>query len=82
MQLGTVRYLGRFLENPAEAPEQVVHWTAREIGVAPGTNLAGYGEGEARWDHQAEIRNTMATGRSAPRMSSPISSNGCEHARG
>lgn len=56
VQLGTVRYLGRFLENPAQAPEQVVHWTAREIGVAPSTNLAGYGEGEGRWDHQAEIR--------------------------
>jgi len=57
VQLGTVRYLGRFLEKPAEASEQVVHWTAREIRVAPSTNLAGYGEGEARWDHQAEIRD-------------------------
>lgn len=47
VQLGTVRYLGRFLENPAEAPEQVVHWTAREIGVPPSTNLAGYGKSEA-----------------------------------
>lgn len=58
VQLGTVRYLGRFLENPAEAPEQVVHWTAREIGVAPSTDLAGYGEGDWRWAHQAEIRDT------------------------
>jgi TnpA family transposase len=56
VQLGTVRYLGRFLENPAAAPEQVVAWTAREIGVAPSTGLAGYGEGDWRWTHQAEIR--------------------------
>ena len=58
VQLGTVRYLGRFLENPAGAPEQVVVWTAREIGVAPSTGLANYGEGEWRWEHQAEIRRT------------------------
>jgi TnpA family transposase len=58
VQLGTVRYLGRFLENPAGAPEQVVAWTAREIGVAASTGLAGYGEGEWRWAHQAEIRRT------------------------
>jgi TnpA family transposase len=58
VQLGTVRYLGRFLENPAAAPDQVVQWTAREIGVAPSTDLAGYGEGEWRWTHQAEIRAT------------------------
>jgi hypothetical protein len=56
VQLGTVRYLGRFLENPAVAPEQVVAWTAREIGVAPSTGLAGYGESEWRRAHQAEIR--------------------------
>ena len=58
VQLGTVRYLGRFLENPADAPEQVVAWTAREIGVAARTDLAGYGEGDWRWAHQAEIRRT------------------------
>ena len=32
VQLGTVRYLGRFLENPAEAPASVLGWTIREIG--------------------------------------------------
>ena len=57
VQLGTVRYLGRFLENPAAAPEQVVQWTAREIGVASSIDLAGYGEGEWRWTHQGEIRD-------------------------
>ena len=56
VQLGTVRYLGRFLENPAAVPAQVVAWTAREIGVAASVELATYGEGEWRWSHQAEIR--------------------------
>ncbi len=56
MQLGTVRYLGRFLENPAAVPAQVVRWTAREIGVSASLDLPGYGEGELRWSHQAEIR--------------------------
>ena len=56
VQLGTVRYLGRFLENPADVPASVLGWTIREIGVPAGTTLDGYGDGEARWEHQAEIR--------------------------
>jgi Domain of unknown function (DUF4158) len=56
VQLGTVRYLGRFLENPADVPASVLGWTVREIGVPAGTTLADYGDGEARWEHQAEIR--------------------------
>ena len=56
VQLGTVRYLGRFLEDPAEVPASVLDWTIREIGVPAATTLAGYGDGEARWEHQAEIR--------------------------
>lgn len=56
VQLGTVRYLGRFLENPADVPASVLRWTIREIGVATATSLHGYGEGEARWEHQTEIR--------------------------
>jgi TnpA family transposase len=56
VQLGTVRYLGRFLENPADVPATVLGWTIREIGVGAATTFAGYGDGEARWEHQAEIR--------------------------
>lgn len=56
VQLGTVRYLGRFLEDPAEVPASVLGWTISEIGVPAATTLAGYGAGEARWEHQAEIR--------------------------
>lgn len=56
VQLGTVRCLGRFLENPAAVPTQVVASTAREIGVSAIVDLACYGEGEWRWSHQGEIR--------------------------
>ncbi len=34
----------------------MVGWTVREIGVGDDTSLEGYGDGEARWEHQAEIR--------------------------
>ncbi len=57
LQLGTVRYLGRFLEDPAEVPAGVAQWTAREISVPIGTNLTAYGRGEWRWSHQEEIRH-------------------------
>ena len=56
VQLGTVRYLGCFLEDPAEVPASVLGWTIREIGVGADSSLEGYGDGEARWEHQAEIR--------------------------
>jgi TnpA family transposase len=56
VQLGTLRYLGRFLEDPAEVPAGVVQWSAREIGVSAGTDLAAYARGEWRWAHQDEIR--------------------------
>lgn len=56
LQLGTVRYLGRFLEDPAAVPAGVVRWTAREIGVPAATDLTAYGRGEWRWAHQDEIR--------------------------
>ncbi len=57
VQLGTLRYLGRFLEDPAAVPAGVVQWTAREIGVPAGTDLTAYGRGEWRWAHQDEIRH-------------------------
>ncbi|MFI2352989.1 DUF4158 domain-containing protein [Streptomyces sp. NPDC019443] len=50
VQLGTIRYLGPFLENPEEVPAVVVGYVAEQLGLDPG-ELAGYGTGEARWDH-------------------------------
>ena len=70
VQLGTVRYLGRFLENPAAVPASVLAWTVREIGVA-GASLEGYAEGEARWEHQAEIRRDYGY--------TPFGASGVEH---
>jgi hypothetical protein len=59
VQLGTVRYLGRFLQNPADVPASVVRWTAGEIGVSADTNLDGYGAGEARWEHQRSLSSPV-----------------------
>jgi Domain of unknown function (DUF4158) len=55
LQLGTVRYLGRFLENPVEVLASVLGWTARELSVPLSVSLVEYGQGRTRFDHQAEI---------------------------
>ncbi|MFE7171328.1 DUF4158 domain-containing protein [Streptomyces sp. NPDC057616] len=55
VRLGTIRYLGTFLENPEEVPAVVVGYVAEQLGLDPG-ELAGYGAGEARWDHHDQIR--------------------------
>ncbi|MFE5097768.1 DUF4158 domain-containing protein [Streptomyces sp. NPDC056638] len=55
VQLGTVRYLGAFLNNPEEVPGVVVAYVAEQLGLEPAT-FAGYGSGESRWDHQEQIR--------------------------
>jgi hypothetical protein len=39
VQLGTVRYLGRFLEDPSAVPEPVVAWVARELGLSGSTDV-------------------------------------------
>jgi TnpA family transposase len=56
LQLGTVRYLGTFLENPAETPPGVVAYVARQLGIADPACFAQYCAGEQRWEHAAEIR--------------------------
>lgn len=56
LQLGTLRYLGRFLEDPVQVPTGVVTWTAREVGVPASTDIGAYGRAEWRWAHQEEIR--------------------------
>lgn len=37
-------------------PASVLSWTVLELGLAAGTGLGRYGRGQARWEHQAEIR--------------------------
>jgi hypothetical protein len=56
LQLGTVRFLGTFLAEPTEVPRVVVEYVARQLGIADPSVLKGYGDGETRWDHAAEIR--------------------------
>ena len=56
LQLGTVRYLGRFLEDPSNVPPQVVRYVAGKLGIADPGALSSYAVGEVRWDHQTEIR--------------------------
>jgi len=56
LQLGTVRFLGTFLDNPVEVPDAVVAHVARQIAITDLTCLARYGAGETRWDHANEIK--------------------------
>jgi TnpA family transposase len=56
VHLGTVRFLGTFLTNPAEVPQGVVAYLARQLGVTDTGGLRRYATGEMRRDHVAEIR--------------------------
>jgi TnpA family transposase len=56
VQLGTVRFLGTFLANPAEVPPGVVAYLARQLGITETEGLGRYATGEKRWDHAAAIR--------------------------
>jgi hypothetical protein len=51
-----VRFLGTFLPDPTEAPKVVVDYLGSQRDIADPSVLKGYGEGETRWDHAAEIR--------------------------
>jgi hypothetical protein len=56
VQLGTVRFLGTFLDDPADVPAGVVADLARQLGIADPGCLARYRESRTRWQHAAEIR--------------------------
>ncbi len=56
VQLGTVRYLGTFLEDPLAVPAPVLHTLARQLRVEVDDGIKAYSAGEQRWDHSAEIR--------------------------
>jgi hypothetical protein len=56
VQLGTVRFLGTFLADPADVPPGVVLYLARQPGIADTGGLKRYAAGEMRLDHTAEIR--------------------------
>ncbi len=55
LQLGTVRFLGTFLDNPTDVPQVVVTHLARQLAITDLTCLSRYGAGETHWDHVNEI---------------------------
>jgi Domain of unknown function (DUF4158) len=81
VQLATVRYLGRFLEDPAAVPEPAVRFAARELEI-PYVSLAGY----AASKHGGRIRprsaRSTATASSAIAPCSVSWSSGFRRARG
>src|SRR3954464_6813659 len=56
VQLGTVRFLGTFLDDPTAVPATVVKTIAAQVVVADPGCLDRYRTGQTRWDHAAEIR--------------------------
>jgi hypothetical protein len=48
VQLGTVRFLGTLLSNPAEVPPGVVAYIARQLGIIETDGLRRYATGEKR----------------------------------
>jgi hypothetical protein len=56
VQLGTVRFLGTFLEEPHAVPAGVAADLARQLDVGDVSCLARYVVGSARWQHAREIR--------------------------
>jgi hypothetical protein len=56
VQLGTVRYLGTFLEDPLAVPASVLHALAKQLRIASIDGTPAYSVGEQRWQHAIEIR--------------------------
>ncbi|EXI90222.1 MAG: Transposase, TnpA family [Candidatus Accumulibacter regalis] len=58
VQLGTVRYLGTFLEDPLAVPVPVLQSLARQLRIEVGSRVLAYRAGEQRWQHRTEIRRS------------------------
>ena len=56
VQLGTVRFLGTFLDEPAAVPAGVVADLARQLAITDPGCLAQYDAGRVRWLRASEIR--------------------------
>ena len=56
VQLGTVRFLGTFLDDPVDVPAGVACDLARQLDIADPGCLTLYREGRVRWQHAREIR--------------------------
>ncbi len=56
VQLGTVRYLGTFLEAQTQVPVIVLQTLGRQLGITKLECIQDYQAGEERWEHAVEIR--------------------------
>lgn len=56
VQLGTVRFLGTFLSDPTDVPENVTVYISRQLGIENLSVLNRYGIGETHWDHADKIK--------------------------
>lgn len=56
VQLGTVRFLGTFLDDPSDAPASVVRCMADQLGFRADGHMAAYRASTWRWRHPVEIR--------------------------
>lgn len=56
VQLGTVRFLGVFLDDPTQTPPAVITTMARQLGETVPPCLDAYRDGRQRWRHTATIR--------------------------
>ena len=56
VQLGTVRYLGTFLEDPLAVPLPVLWALAKQLRIEALERASAYSVGEQRWQHATEIR--------------------------
>ena len=56
IQLGTVRFLGTFLDAPTAVPQNVIDAVAEQLGVVNTKTLATYLRRPMRWRHAEKIR--------------------------
>jgi len=56
VQLGTVRFLGTFLDDLLTVPAPVLRTLARQLYIEGVDSLQTYNTGEQRWQHAQEIR--------------------------
>lgn len=56
LHLGTVRFLGTFLDDPAQAPPGVLRYLAEQLDIADPGCIEQYRASDKRWDHAGEIR--------------------------
>ncbi|WP_031086334.1 Tn3 family transposase [Streptomyces sp. NRRL S-1831] len=60
VQMTTVRFLGVFLDDPADVPAEVVDYLAEQLGIGDASALKAYGEREnTRLDHVRELRRVL-----------------------